>query len=90
MFRMRPLDTATKRGGSRAWDSTTRSSASLRLVPGFPGGRGYELGKLGCHAKSDAAVSWEPRGAGATVQGLRSSFPRAEAQQLSSGDEIRK
>lgn len=49
MFRMRPLATATKRGGSRARNSTTRSFATLPLAPRFPGlgGRGGGRGDGG-------------------------------------------
>lgn len=49
MFRMRPLATATKRGGSRARNSITRSFATLPLAPRFPGlgGRGGGRGDGG-------------------------------------------
>lgn len=66
------------------------SSAIGSRVPGQEGIREKEAGLPREIAKSDAAVSWEPRGAGATVQGLRSGVPGAEAQQRRAGDIIQK
>lgn len=81
MFRMRPLAAATKRGGSRARNSTTRSFATLPLAPRFPGlgggggGGGEEQGGAARPREiAIAVVSW---GWSVCPRDGRPSSPRA-------------